>query len=252
MGSMLYQHSRPWDYGMMRTCTEHSLRSPNLSVGSDQSSILAFTSDDREHRARIFKAPGWVSRQFSHCGCALCKSHTEPMVKLQWFNLCGRTRLQSFSRLLYLGLGFGLKTTASNHKIQTNISIKHDHTVKRNVMIFFLGGYNICFLLSVVLFHAGNQLDDWHPLVFQPFLNLILFPFHFLGQLYCTLLLFPIGVASLMGTVAYCKQCNLNSCCPSWYHTFFIWAVTVQLWNTKTFLPSGPLSKHGHAIGIHP
>lgn len=111
-----------------------------LCAATDQNNILAFTSRDREHWAMIFKAPGWISRQVFHCGCALnCKSHSEPMVKLQWFNLCGRTRLQSFSLepATISGLGSGLKTTASNHKIQTNISIKQDHTVKRKVMIFF-------------------------------------------------------------------------------------------------------------------
>lgn len=115
-------------------------QSMTLCAATDQNNILAFTSRDREHWAMIFKAPGWISRQFFHCGCALnCKSHSEPMVKLQWFNLCGRTRLQSFSLepATISGLGSGLKTTASNHKIQTNISIKQDHTVKRKVMIFF-------------------------------------------------------------------------------------------------------------------
>lgn len=47
--------------------------------------------------------------------------------------LCGRKRLQpfSFKPRTISGLGSGLKATASNHKIQTYISIKPDHTVKK-------------------------------------------------------------------------------------------------------------------------
>lgn len=179
----------PWDYGMARTYTENFLRRPNLSVGSDQ------RSDDREHRAMIFRAPGWVSRQLFHCGCALyCKRHTEPMVKLQWFNLCGRTRLQSFSRLLYLGLGSGLKTTASNHKIQTNISIKQDHTVKRNVMIFFKGVKHL--LPPGMLFHTENQqmTTIWPQIIFKPHLVSISF--------FGPSLLYPLSLSIT------CCQCN--------------------------------------------
>lgn len=63
-------------------------------------------------------------------------SRLQPVVILQWLNLCGRTRLQScrLKPTTISGLGSGLKTTVSNHKMQTNISIKQDHTVIRKVL----------------------------------------------------------------------------------------------------------------------
>lgn len=70
------------------------------------------------------------------------KSHTQPIVKLQWLNLCGRTGLQS-SRLLptnISGLCFAFRTTASNHKVQTTISIEEDRTKKVMNCICILRG----------------------------------------------------------------------------------------------------------------
>lgn len=65
------------------------------------------------------------------------RTHIQPVVKLQWLNLCGWKRLQSFSLrpTAISGFGFAFKTTASNQKIQS-ISIKQDHTVIRKVMTF--------------------------------------------------------------------------------------------------------------------
>lgn len=86
----------------------------------------------------IFKAPGLVTGGFLHWKYAeSSRTHIQPVVKLQWLNLCGWKRLQSFSLrpTAISGFGFAFKTTTSNQKIQS-ISIKQDHTVIRKVMTF--------------------------------------------------------------------------------------------------------------------
>lgn len=92
----------------------------------------------------FFKAPGWVTRGFLHWKYAEnSKSHIQPV----WSNfndsICvggqdySPLALKALNLLLYLGWVSGLKTSTSNHKIQTNIGIKQDHTVIRIVMNLF-------------------------------------------------------------------------------------------------------------------
>lgn len=84
----------------------------------------------RSTRRFDFQTPGWHRRGIPLLEiCWNQQSCIQPVVKLQWFNLCGWKRLQSSTRRLYLGQGSGLETAASNQRIQTNISIKQDHTV---------------------------------------------------------------------------------------------------------------------------
>lgn len=90
---------------------------------SDQSGILTSTSHSsyQEHRATVFKAPGWISRRFLPLANTRRKAKVvrTPMVRLQWLNPCGQTRLQccSLEPCYYIWAGLWLKkATASNHK----------------------------------------------------------------------------------------------------------------------------------------
>ncbi len=123
---------------------EH-LESITLYAPTDQSCILTFTTNFSEghNRALIFKAPGCVTRDSSIENML----KTAKVIYSQWSNFNDSIYVgeQDYSLKLTTisGLGSGLKTTASNHKIQTNISIKGNHSYKK-VLNFFAKHLHPC------------------------------------------------------------------------------------------------------------